>query len=146
MKINWGTGIAIFYTIFAVTLLFAVVRSTHYDHSLVSEQYYADDQNYQKHYDKLVNASHLKEDLQIWNKKQAERIELQFPKDLKGVAGEVYFFCPSSSKKDFKLKVQPDKNNLQMIPTEGLKKGLWKVKVDWTGANKAFYKEAIITI
>lgn len=146
MKINWGTGIAIFYTIFVLVLVTAVFRSTQYDNSLVSKQYYADDQNYQQHYEKLVNANQLTEDLQIWNKKQMAIVELQFPESVERVGGEIHFFCPSDSKQDFKLNIQPDANNLQTVSTEGLKKGLWKIKVDWAGTQKAYYKETTITI
>ena len=146
MKFNWGTGIALFYSLFVLILVLAVFRTRQFDHSLVSNQYYADDQNYQQHYEKLVNANLLEEDLKIWNKKQKEIVELQFPKELDGVGGEIHFFCPSDSKQDFKMPVQPDSGNVQYVSTEGLKKGLWKVKVDLTATDKAFYKEEIITL
>lgn len=147
MKINWGTGIAIFYSLFVIILLSAVFRSRHFDHSLVSDHYYADDQNYQRHYEKLVNANALEEDLKIWNKRQKDLVTLEFPKDLIGIGGEIYFFCPSDSKQDFKINIQPDEGNAQYVSTEGLKKGLWKVKVDWkTDDNKSFYKEEIINL
>ena len=146
MKFNWGTGIAIFYSVFVLVLVFAVFKSRNYDHSLVSNQYYADDLNYQEHYDKLVNANMLEEDLKIWNKKQKGVVELQFPKELKKVGGEIHFFCPSHSASDFRMTIQPDSENVQLVPTEGLRKGLWKVKVDWNAENKAFYKEEVISI
>ena len=53
MKLHWGHGIAIFYSLFVAVLVFQVIRSTAYDNSLVSEAYYKDDINYQQHYDKL---------------------------------------------------------------------------------------------
>lgn len=146
MKLNWGTGIALFYSLFVLVLVFAVFKSRNYDHSLVSNQYYADDLNYQQHYDKLMNAKMLEEDLMIWNKKQKGGVELQFPKELQGIGGEIHFFCPSDSKADFRMHIQPDSENVQFVPTEGLKKGLWKIKVDWTAESKAFYKEEVITI
>ena len=146
MKLNWGSGIAIFYSIFVLVLVFAVFKSRNYDHSLVSDQYYADDLKYQEHYDKLVNANLLEEDLKIWNKKQKGGIELQFPKELQNVGGEIHLFCPSDSKSDLRMTIQPDTENIQFVPTEGMRKGLWKVKVDWTAENKAYYKEEVITI
>ena len=56
MKINWGTGIAIFYTLFASVLVMVVIKSKQYDHSLVVDNYYEEDLHYQSHFDKLVNS------------------------------------------------------------------------------------------
>ena len=56
------------------------------------------------------------------------------------------FFCPSDSKQDFKVKIQPNAENRQVVFTQGLKAGLWKIKVDWKGDGKAYYKEEVIVI
>ena len=146
MKFNWGTGITIFYSVFVLVLVFAVYRSTQYDHSLVSEHYYADDLAYQQHYNKLVNAQQLEEDLKIWNKIQKAEVELHFPAEFEEVSGEVYFFCPSDQRSDFRLPVQADDGHIQHIPTQGLRPGRWKVKVNWKAEGKEFYKEETINI
>jgi nitrogen fixation protein FixH len=147
MKINWGTGIAIFYTVFVLAMVTAVIRSTYFDNSLVSDNYYADDLNYQQHYDKLANSQALEKDLEIAQNKAAGLLELHFPGNLEDISGEIHFFCPSKSALDFRIPVQPDDKNQQVIPIEKLKKeGLWRVKVDWKAGKKPFYKETIITI
>jgi nitrogen fixation protein FixH len=146
MKFNWGTGIALFYLTFMTVLVYYVIKSTTYDNSLVSEQYYADDLAYQQHYNKLVNAQQLGEDLKIWNKVQKEEVELIFPAEVGAVKGQIHFFCPSDSGSDFKLPVQPDAERVQRIPTAGLRPGLWKVKVDWQADGKTYFKEERITL
>ncbi len=146
MKINWGTGIAIFYSIFVIALVYQVIKSTYYDNSLVSEQYYADDINYQKHFDKLVNMQSLKEDLKITKQKNGDYVVLNFPDELAQVKGNIHFFCPSDSEQDFKLSINTSGSDEQVIPVEGLKKGLWKVKVDFEAGGKTFYKEEAIII
>ncbi len=146
MKFNWGTGIALFYGTFVLVLVFVVIRSTKQDHSLVSDQYYADDLKYQEHYDKLVNAQTLEQDLEVKNNPNLRQVELLFPSGLGQVSGEVHFFCPSNSKLDFKVPVKTDSAFLQVVSTENMKQGLWKVKVDWKAQNKAFFKEQIITL
>ncbi|HMO39515.1 MAG TPA: FixH family protein [Saprospiraceae bacterium] len=142
MKFNWGTGIALFYTIFAAVLIFAVIKSTSYDNSLVSDQYYADDLKYQEHYVKLVNSKALTEDLKIVCGKTD--VTLTFPEEVGAVQGEIVFFCPSDSKQDFTLPVRPDAERRQNVPIEGLKPGLWKVKVDWQANGKTYYKEETV--
>jgi nitrogen fixation protein FixH len=146
MKFNWGTGIAIFFSVFVLSLVYQVYRSTQYDHSLVSDQYYADDLRYQEHYNKLVNAQQLEEDLQIQPLADKATLELHFPKQVSALSGEIYFFCPSDQSSDFRLPVEPMGDGIQRIPTEELRRGLWKIKVDWTGDGKAYYKEQDIRL
>lgn len=144
MKINWGTGIAIFYITFAAILIFAVIKSTQYDNSLVSADYYADDLKYQEHYVKLTNSAALAQDLKIVT--EAETILFQFPSEVGDVKGNILFFCPSDSKQDFTIAVLPNATKQQTVKTQNLKRGLWKVKVDWQAGEKAYYKEETIIL
>jgi nitrogen fixation protein FixH len=146
MKFNWGTGIALTYTTFALAMIFAVYRSTQYDNSLVSDHYYADDLAYQKQYDKITNANALKQDLKIANDQVTGKVELIFPENLGRVAGKIQFFCPSNSSLDFSLPLQLGANFHQIVSSAQLKKGLWKIKVDWSAGGRVFYKEERLTI
>lgn len=146
MKFNWGTGIALFFSVFVLSLVYQVYRSTQYDNSLVSDEYYADDLRYQEHYDKLANAQALAEDLKIRNVQQKEELEIHFPEGFEQLGGEVIFFSPAFKSRDFRLPVKPGTDGVQYIPTEELPKGNWKIKVDWTGDGKPFYKEQDVRI
>ncbi len=146
MKLNWGTGIALFYGTFVVVLVAIVIKTTTFDNSLVSDQYYADDLNYQQQYNKLANSRDLVEDLRVEVLSAQEKVELLFPSGLGQAAGEIFFFCPSDSKSDFRVAVHPDNDNRQLVPVSGLRPGLWRVKIDWQAGGKAYYKEVVITI
>jgi hypothetical protein len=144
MKLNWGFGIAIFYIIFVLALVFQVWKSTTYDNSLVEKDYYAKDLAYQDHYTKLVNARSLEQDLRIVELPQKQAVGFYFPAQLGPISREIHFFCPSTSQLDFRLPIQTDGAYSQMVPTAKLKRGLWKVKVDWQADGKEFYKEEAI--
>ena len=146
MKLHWGHGIAIFYSLFVAVLVFQVIRSTAYDNSLVSEAYYKDDINYQQHYDKLQNTLSVGDDFKVVADKDAGFVELSFPSYHKDVSGVVYFFNPTSSGKDVKFPIKANAENVQRIPTAALSEGLWKLKVDWTASSKAYYSETAITL
>ncbi len=146
MKINWGWGIAIFYVIFVISLLFQLYKSTTYDHSLVEKDYYAKDLAYQEHYEKLVNAQSLPKDVQIMNIPQKEGVNIYFPAHLSELEGEILFFSPQFSHLDFKVAVKVDEHNQQFIDASQLQKGKWKVKVDWQAEGKAFFKEEIVVL
>jgi hypothetical protein len=146
MKLHWGHGIAIFYSVFVGVLVFQVIRSTAYDNSLVSEAYYKDDINYQQHYDKLQNTLSVRDDFKVVADKDAGFVELSFPSYHKDVSGVIYFFNPTSSGKDVEFPIKANAENVQRIPTAALSEGLWKLKVDWTASSKAYYSETAITL
>jgi len=146
MKWNWGYGIAAFYLVFVGALVFQVWKSTQYDHALVSNQYYKDDLNYQQHYDKLVNTRQLQQDLLIMEDDDRKLVKLQFPNELGKLSGKVQFFCPSASGNDFTVPVRTDDRGIQLVSTEDLRQGMWRVKVDWSANGTEYYKEEVVKL
>ncbi|MBK6623100.1 MAG: FixH family protein [Saprospirales bacterium] len=144
IKLSWGTGIAITYTIFVLVLVFAVVQSTKVDHSLVTEDYYQKDLEYQTQIDKEVNALNLGEDLQIKYADAQKAVQLQFPAELGAVQGKILFFRPSDKNLDFEAPVKADERGQQTISTQTMMPGLWKVQVNWQAGGVAYYKEESI--
>lgn len=144
MKFNWGHGIALFFSVFVLSLVYQVYRSTTIDNSLVFDDYYAKDLTYQQHYNKVKNATTLKEKVAI--KAINDRVLIQFPVDMGSVSGEIKFFCPSASESDFSLPVQTDSGNTQVVPSKDLKKGLWKVRINWKAKEKEFFSEESIVL
>lgn len=144
MKLSWGTWIAIAYSIFAGAMIFALVKSFSVDHSLVVEDYYAHDLAYQTQFDKEKNSLALQENLKISLLENERSVLIQYPADMKNVAGKILFYNPSDKKSDFSKDVQPGENNSQIIPLEKAKPGRWKVQVDWQADGKPFFKETEI--
>lgn len=144
MKLNWGTSIAIFYITFAAAMVGMVIKSTSFDHSLVVDDYYAQDLNYQQQYNKLANAKALATDLTIG--KVGNSVQLLFPKEIQVPSGEILFYRANDKSKDFKVAIAADSYGLQTIPTAQLTPGRWTVKVDWQGNGKDFYKEQVVIL
>lgn len=147
MKFNWGTGIALFYILFAGSLIAVVIKSTQYDHSLVVEDYYQKDLDYQQHYDKLANSQALAEDVHIkLTGADKNEIQLSFPKDMEGIGGQLHFMRPSNKRKDFTLEIELDAANELILPAKEMLPGLWKVQVDWQVGEKSYYKEQVLVL
>lgn len=146
MKFNWGHGIAIFYTSFALIMIFMVIKSTGYDRSLVYEDYYAKDLAYQEQYDKIVNSKNLSHPLEIKEDMANAVVELVFPEEIKNISGVVHFYRPSGKAVDFKLKIANLQQNKMTVSVKGKLTGAWTVKVDWKGDGTAFYDEKDIFI
>ena len=140
MKMNWGTGIAIFYGAFMVIMISFVVISRNVDHSLVMDNYYEADINYQNHKDKVANSKALKTDL-IISKVAGENVKFQFPELPGTISGEVLFYKPDDKSKDFKVAIKTDDLGLFNVNTGKLVSGLWRLKVEWKAGDKQYYKE-----
>lgn len=139
---NWGKSIALFYTLFAATMVIVVIRSTQYDNSLVSEKYYQDDIAYQQQYNRIKNSQELKVPLNIHYEKGDEKLIIDFPPSIQFIKGTIHLFCPSDSEADLKLPIELETVlNRQTISVRNLKKGLWKVKVQWESPEMAYYDE-----
>lgn len=146
MKFNWGTGIALFYSLFMGTMIYMVYQSTQTNRNLVVENYYEKDLQYQDHLDKISNSQNLKIDLSIEKNKTQQSIVFSFPKELRNVEGEILFYRASDNSQDKNATIQLDQNHAFHFPTKQLQKGNWKVKVDWSGDGTPFYKEVNIQI
>ena len=141
MKLNWGFGIALFYATFMMVLLFFVFKSTTYDNSLVADNYYEKDLQYQSHYDKIVNSNSLPQQVAIAYNAEADQVELQFPQNMKDVKGTFHFFDPRTKHRDIIKPIKLDENGQMNISTKNLVPGRWKFKLDWEDASKAYFKE-----
>jgi nitrogen fixation protein FixH len=75
-------------------------------------------------------------------------IRLVFPKEFeqKSLNGTVQFYRPSDSKKDFTLSLSIDTSAQQIISTQNLEKGYWKVKLNWMQDSVEYYKESSFVI
>ena len=140
MKLNWGTGIAIFYGTFMVVMILFVIKSRNVDHSLVMDNYYEQDIRYQAHMNKVANSQSLETDLAI-NKVAGRQVELKFPDLAENITGEVWFYRPNDSSRDFKMDITPNDSGIFKVNTEDLLPGRWRVKVEWQAGENAYYKE-----
>jgi len=146
MKFNWGTGIFIFYTLFATSLFYQVYKSTQYDHNLVVENYYEKDLNYQAQFDKLENTNQLKTPLAIQYQEDTQLIRFAFPKDLKDVTGTVLFYRAADKKMDINLPIEMDELHQMTLSADKFSTGFWRIEVDWQAANKEYFTETAIKI
>lgn len=145
-KINWGTGIFIFYTFFATTLFYQVYKSTQYDNSLVVDNYYEKDLSYQQTIDKLKNSAALTTPLQITYYDILELVELEFPAEFEKITGTIQFYRASNKKEDVTLPIELGSDKCMNVFIRTLKPGLWKIEVDWVGDGTPFLDRKMIIV
>ena len=145
MKLNWGWGIAIAYSTFALALIAFLIYSTTLNRDLVSDNYYEEDAKYQEKIEKVERTKNLDNTLKIYQSNG--EIIFEYPKQFKNseISGEVLFFRPSSEMQDRKFIVKADTSNMQFMKEKVFEKGKWRVKVNWK-ADTTYYTEQIIMI
>lgn len=138
MKINWGTGIAIFLVFFIGMCFLALYKSLGVDRSLVRDDYYQEDINYQQKYDKIRNALSSSK-LPITINKQENTLEVDFS-GYKNATGEIYFYRPSDASLDLRKPISL-KDSKYSKDLSSFKKGKWRIKIDFTHDGKQYYTE-----
>jgi nitrogen fixation protein FixH len=143
MKMNWGKGIIIVFVIFFAGMAFMAYKSMTKNIDLVAQNYYEKEIKYQNQIDKINSTSSLKEKLMI--ETTGGSLVITYP-ETTGLKGDISFYRPSDAKKDFKLPVEAGKDNKQIINTQTLLKGLWRVQVNWSADGLDYYNEEKIMI
>ncbi|MEP3837006.1 MAG: FixH family protein [Algibacter sp.] len=147
MKINWGTGIVIAFIAFISFIMYFVINmsvNSKYNHDLVSEDYYAEELQYQNDINKLKSAKALNENISY--KKTNKGLVIQFPNgfDYKNIKGKLFLYRPSNKQLDFETAISLSNSNL-LIPDNRLVDGRWNIKIDWQYNGKSYlFKESII--
>ena len=147
MKFNWGTGIALTFTIFAGGILFLVVLSSKENTDLVSNDYYNKEIAFQSQIDKEKNADQLAQPLQVAFNKSTDVVSISFPNKIhSSIEGKIHFFKPDDAALDFDVNIATDSSLQQNVNAEKMKKGLWRAQVDWKSNGKSFYEEKNVMI
>lgn len=147
MKINWGRALLIFFVIYIGLLVRIVIKSTTIDHSLVVENYYQHDIDYQKKVNKVQNRSLLPKDISIRYNAAGNEIAIDFGKDYAAIKNATLHMYRASDKNlDFDQEIPILDKEVYLMNLPKLKNGRWKLSVNWEDKNRAYLKEEDIYI
>jgi hypothetical protein len=146
MKFSWGKGIFATYALFLVIILSVVIYLSGMDVNLVTEDYYKKELEHQSQIDRETRTNQLPEKLMI--KVIQNTINLKFPSMFKPyeISGSVRFYRPSDSQQDFSVNIELNESSQQIIYTESIQKGYWRIKVDWSAKNIEYFNEKLVMI
>ena len=139
MKINWGWGIGIFYSLFVIILLAIVYMTTFYKPDMVSDDYYRDEQVFQQQIDKSINTRNLETQPKI--EKIENSLVFTFSEDLANSSGKIKFFRPSDERLDFDVDLNLNSEFKQLINLNEVATGKWKIKLNWKKDTTEYYLE-----
>lgn len=146
MQLSWGTKIMVLYVGFVMLIITMVSLTMREKVDLVTKDYYAQELNYQEKINTVNRTKALGESL-TWEM-QSDALVLKFPKQLsgQGVEGSIYFFRPSDSSLDVTVPLPAIKDSTCTVATNLLKKGVYKMQVNWEVNKQSYYNEGIIRI
>lgn len=140
MKFNWGNGIAIFYSLFVVTMVYMVVRASQDDVNMVQDNYYDQDLNYEA-FRKSRQHGMMAGALAIEYQSSEKNVKIQFPQQSGSIGGMIKFYRPSDHEMDQSVKILVDDQNSMLVAVDQLSKGYWKILVNWDIDGRSYYKE-----
>jgi hypothetical protein len=141
MKFSWGTGIVIAIVIFMVITVATVIFMMNQDVDLVSDDYYEKGIKHQEKIDLIDRSNKL--DVPVKIQFDGSFVLISFPETIwnESINGEIFFYRPSDAEKDFKLPLSLT-NGSHIIPVKGLKKGFWRVQLNWNlNEKESYYSE-----
>lgn len=142
---NWGWKIVLAFGLFGAFIGLLVFRSFQETIDLVSSDYYQQELDYQQQIDKIANDRSL--NVPVTFSQQSQHLIVQFPNDLAAeVKGKIQLFRPSDARNDQIIPIALNASQQQLIATDKLAQGYYKVKVDWSSNNMAYYSEKSIFI
>jgi hypothetical protein len=141
MKFNWGHGIFLFYSLFALSLIVVVIKSTEFDNSLVADDYYAKDITYQRMIDRKTNSQELERPVEL--RRIDGGFNLIFPEAILDgrVEGTAHFYRPSSSDFDKIVALKTGETGSMFLSSDGLSAGFYRLKVEWSAGGTEYYDE-----
>lgn len=145
---RWPVGIAATYIAFVIIVIGIVIFSTYHKVDLVSEDYYEQEIKYQQQIDRINRTRALSKSVEWHYDKQLRLLTLHFPEELESrrVQGQVLFFRPSDARQDNLIELQLTSGNTQIINTQHLIPGLWKLKIFWKVNDRDYYTEGTLVI
>ena len=142
MKINWGTGIACFYSLFVIIMISMVVLSAKNPSHLVQENYYEKDINYEVFRKKREKGAVVDIKINVVKENGERYLMIAFPDEMSPSTGEVTLFRPSNKMLDTTFALDLDEDGVMKYQMgEDMVSGLWKLHLDWQQHDVAYFKE-----
>ncbi len=146
MKLHWGNALFLFFVGYIGLLGFTLYQSTQVNHSLVSQDYYAQDLAYQEQYDKVVNYKSQKDRVTFNYNKDTRELILSGNQIAQHAKGQLTCYHPVSAVEDVKFDFDLKSSELIPLSLEHLPRGRWVVQIDYAQGEESYYHEEEIFI
>jgi nitrogen fixation protein FixH len=147
IHLNWGVGITIVYTLFALGTVGVVAFAMTQPVDLVSDDYYEQSLVYDQRIAAIENGDALGPAVVVAIEAGTRSLRVELPvADASRAHGEVNLYRPSTIGADRTFALALDAAGTQRIPLTGLASGIWRARLRWTEGSRTFYREQVVTV
>lgn len=145
IRFNWGTGIALVYTAFALGTSAFVAFAMGRPVDLVSADYYARSLQLDRRLEAERNTVSLGSRLSVV---QGDgRVSLTLPAELADAAvGTITLYRASDARADRTITLAVDASGRQEVPLAGLAPGYWLLQLEWTARGASYYTQRTVVV
>lgn len=136
---SWGKAIPIVFVAFAGFIGTMVYRMCRQRVDLVRDDYYQTELTYQRQLDRVRNAAQLTAPLHMTYREDQQQVAFALPSTLR--QGEITFYRPADRQADVRVLIGPSHPARQVVPTQALARGYWRVKMSWSDGQREYYTE-----
>lgn len=147
MTLNFGHKLILVFILFGMLMSYLVYQSLHTNFELVSKDYYKDELAYQQVIDATKNANELATKSSFSQKDN--KLFLQLPNEMvnQSVAGTIYFYCASDSRKDRTIILTPNAKGEQVVVVgKDVVPAIYRVRLSWTANDKSYYQDSNLDV
>lgn len=141
---NWGHNIIVAFTLFAGFIGYLAYKSFQQNVDLVAEDYYLQEIQYQDQIDKIKNTKAARQVVTF--SQENNNLIVQFPNGTNAVNGTISLFRPSDARFDQDVTITLNDDMQQVIPTDQVVKGYYRIKVNWKAGEEAYFTEESVYI
>jgi len=138
VKWNWGTGIALVYSAFALSTMGFVAFAMSRPVSLVSDDYYEQSLHEDARREAVANAAALGPRVAL-TRTDDQDLVVHVPAEQAGAAGSLTLYRASDPARDRVIALALRGDGTQVVPLRGLQPGQWLAQLRWTVAGHAYY-------
>lgn len=143
----WPYGIIAVFVIFIASFAAVVTYISQHNMDLVSSDYYEQEIRYQRRMEQLNRTAELRAGTQVAFDAAKQRLRVSLPSAhaANDPQGRLQLYRPSAAGLDQEFKLATDTAGNQDFDTKGLRPGLWKARLHWSGGGKdCFVEESLL--
>ena len=141
---NWGKWIIVAFILFAGFIATLVTVCMRQDVSLVSREYYKEEIEYESQMDRIKNANELLQKPII--EKSGDYVTIDFNRFKDVEQRQLRLFRPSDARMDKTYELRSSFGTKQTFPIDGLKKGMYRARMQWLMKGKEYFIETVVNI
>jgi hypothetical protein len=144
----WPHAIIAWFVIFASAMAAWIAVAVRQDMDLVRSDYYEEEVRFQQQLDRLNRTSALSGEFTLRYDAAKCEVTLRLPAAhlAPRPVGQLHFYRPSDAALDFQVPLAVDAGGLQRIGTSKLRGGLWKIRLQWSAANRDYFFEQTLVV